>query len=497
MSKYGFGHRASRHIILDHEGELWLASAPPAIAGLWPRSTVEQPGNLRIEPLEDGKLAKYTYTATESLIEITAVNGAKVKIAIDSGAGAIRITGNTPFRLNAVEVNFLTGSLNMAGGSMISIKMMRYFVVSKKGKLSLDDTYLLNAFRNVTPVLDVEPENGEFEIYVYDAPADTELPEITGTLEACAADNEAEFSSFVDSIVDVPSDWNDVKEKIAYPLWLCHRYLAGDSEVIVENKRESTRTNALLMAIASMAFKDAKKAIDMILAFPAELPPVLGIAAARLLDENMLNDSRGDIFRIYSALETIARWCVKERTVDNDGLSFYAYRYESGADKSPEFFKAGKPVLAPDLNAYLIIVSEIAGKLALMEYDSGIGQKWAAHAKDLKTKLIAELWDGEDFVARNAYTGEASGPDAFLSLVPIILGKRLPDDIIAKLAAKIDFKAADSAVGLLLAGGLYDAGETAAAKSIAETALGNVRANGINCPFYGASLLALAHKVMA
>lgn len=497
MSKYGFGHRASRHIILDHEGELWLAAAPPAIAGLWPRSTVEQPGTLRIEPLENGKFAKYAYTATESLIEITTENGAKIKIAIDSGAGAIRIAGNTPFRLNAVEVNFLTGSLNMPGGAMISIKMMRYFVVSKRGKLALDDTYLLNAFRNVTPVLDVEPENGEFEICVYDLPADTDVPEITGTLDDCAAGNTTEFCAFADSIVDIPSEWSDVKEKIAYPLWLCHRYLAGDAEVIVENKRDSTHTNALLMSIASMAFKDSKKAIDMILAFPAELPPALGIAAARLIDENMLNDSRGDIFRVYSALETIARKCIKERTVNSDGLSFYAYGYESGTERTPEYFKAGKPVLAPDLNAYLIIVSEIAGKLALMEYDSGIGQKWAAHAKELKTKLIAELWDGENFVGRNAYTDEASEPDAFLSLVPIILGKRLPGDIISKLAAKIDFEAADSAVGFLLAGGLYDAGETDAAKTVAQTALSNVRKDGIECPFYGASLLALAHKVLA
>ena len=38
-------------------------------------------------------------------------------------------------------------------------------------------------------------------------------------------------------------------------------------------------------------------------------------------------------------------------------------------------------------------------------------------------------------------------------------------------------------------------GEKKAAKEIALKALSNVRSNGINCPFYGASLLALAHKL--
>jgi hypothetical protein len=245
-----------------------------------------------------------------------------------------------------------------------------------------------------------------------------------------------------------------------------------------------------------MAFKDAKKAISMLLCYPVELPPIAGIAVKRLLEENMLCDSRGDIFKVYEALETAARKCVKERTVNRDGLSYYAYRFESGRERSPAFFKVGEPVLAPDLNAYLIIVSEVLGKLATMEYDMGAGQKWEAHAKALQSMMIAELWDGDSFVGKNAYTGELSGPDEFLSLVPIVLGSRLPLDMIGKLAARITPDITDSATGLLLAGGLFDAGETDAAREIAKNALEAVRKNGIRCPFYGASLLALTHKVL-
>jgi hypothetical protein len=110
------------------------------------------------------------------------------------------------------------------------------------------------------------------------------------------------------------------------------------------------------MSIASMAFKDAGRAVDMLLAYPPDLPPVAGVAAARLLADGLLNDSRGEIYRIYEALDAVARNCIDERMTERDGLCFYAYRFESGASKSPAFFGVGEPVLAPDLNTYLILV---------------------------------------------------------------------------------------------------------------------------------------------
>ena len=496
MSEFGFGHRSSRHIIVEHDGELWLTMAPVAVGGFLPMGATTLPGTLKIEPLENGAPAAFTYTATEALLELTAKSGAKVKFAIDKDTQAIRVAGSGAFRLNGVGAAAFVTTLATPDGIKISAGAANYFIVAKKGKISFDDTWILNQFHSVTPVLDVEPEDGGFELYLYDLPADTDVPKITKTLDECAAETAAEFDAFIGTLVDVPAEWDDVKKSIAYPVWLCHRVLGGDCEVIVENKRNSKNTGAVLMSIASMAFKDAKKAIEMILAYPVELPPVAGIAVARLLDEGMINDARGIIFKVYSALETIARKCVNERTIGGEGLSYYAYRFESGQDKSPEFFMAGEPVLAPDLNAYLVIAGEMAGKLANMEYDIGMGQKWEAYARALKTQLIAELWNGEEFVGKNAYTDELSGPDAFLSLIPIVLGSRLPDDIIKKLAAKINEEAIDSSLGLLLVGGLYDAGEKAAAKELIRKALADVRSDGVACPFYGASLLAMAHKVM-
>ena len=62
-----------------------------------------------------------------------------------------------------------------------------------------------------------------------------------------------------------------------------------------------------------------------------------------------------------------------------------------------------------------------------------------------------------------------------LSLVPILLVGSLPEEILRKLAEKAGAELADSEVGLLAAGGLYDAGEKAAATEIALKALERAR----------------------
>ena len=496
MQAFGFGHRASGQIIIDHEGELWLAAAPVVAGGFLPAGGGGLPGGLRIEPTENGAVVPFTYTATEGLLELTTQKGAKLRFAIDADAQALRIRGNTALRLNGIKDGPGTQSLNTPAGVSLRVGGGSYLFTAKQGAITFDDSWLLHKRHSVAPVLDIEPEGGEIELYAYDLPADTAAPAITKTLDQCAAESCAAFAAFVDTLVDIPDEWRDVKEKIAYLIWLCHRTLDGKNEVIVENKYNSRDTNARLMAIASLVFKDAAKAVDMILAYPADLPPVAGLAAARLLEDEKLNDARGEIYRIFASLEAVARKCIQKRTVDKDGLSFYAYRFESGMGRSPAFFQVGEPVLAPDLNAYLVLVSEVLGKLAGMEYDVGAGRTWEARAKALQAKLVAELWDGEDFVGKHAYTGELSGPDRLLSLVPAILGSRLPDEIVRKLAAKAAAEAPGGAVGYLVVGGLYDAGEKALAKDITLRVLAEARIDGVDCPFCGASLLALAHKVL-
>ena len=149
-------------------------------------------------------------------------------------------------------------------------------------------------------------------------------------------------------------------------------------------------------------------------------------------------------------------------------------------------------MLAPDLNAYLVLVCETLGRLAGMEYDLGPARKWTERSRALLKALTDELWNGEAFVGKNPYTGETSGPDEALSAVPLVLGGRLPPEI----AAKLPVEAADSPEHCLMAAGAFDAGRRDEVRAMTRRALEAVRAGTADDPFYGAALLWLAHKVL-
>jgi hypothetical protein len=496
MSTFGFGHRESRQIVIERDGELWLAAAPAAVGGFLPMGVSSLPGTLRVDPLANGEPEKYTYEATESLLELTTASGAKFQLAIDSGASALRIEGSSAIRLDGVATASFGTSTILREGIKLSVGAINYLFVVKHGKWKFDDTWLLNQFHSVTPVLEVTPDGGRVEIAVYDLPADTPIPALNGTLSDCAAANAADFAKFRDSLLDIPGEWRDVRDRAAFLLWLCHRRRDDGAEFIVRNKYNDAFSSAQMMAIASMAFKDEAKALSLLLANPVSSPPIAGAAVAAMLERGMLNDARGTIYQVYSLLDDAARFWINERTVEKDGLSFYAYRFESGAPTSPEFFTVGEPVFAPDLNSYLILISEVLGKLALLEYDDGEGHKWEERSKSLLRMMFGELWNGEDFVGKNPYTGEQSEADPFLSLVPIVLGGRSPAGMAARIGDKMTLDKVKSPEGLLLVAGLFDAGAVSKAKEMTGKALESVRAEGIGDPFYGASLIALAAKTL-
>ncbi len=57
---------------------------------------------------------------------------------------------------------------------------------------------------------------------------------------------------------------------------------------------------------------------------------------------------------------------------------------------------------------------------------------WTKRADELTEKIIGELWDGERWVAKNVKTGKAADSLSLPLFCALILGKRLPQDIIDK-----------------------------------------------------------------
>ncbi|MDR1217464.1 MAG: hypothetical protein LBJ99_02635, partial [Oscillospiraceae bacterium] len=313
----------------------------------------------------------------------------------------------------------------------------------------------------------------------------------------CAETSEADFKAFCGRLVPLPEQYGDVRDSIAYLLWQNRRLLPDGGAAIVGNRALSPDTDARLQAIASLAFTDPDEAVGLILALAPAEPPIQAIAVLRLLDGGLLaRASRETVYRLFNALNASARRWLEGRSTADGRRIFYAYRYETGIERPGTFGADDGPISSPDLYAYFALTCEALSRLADLVLDGGEVNKWRERSQSYLALLTSELWDGEKFVGINAYTGEKTGGDPLLSFMPLVLGGRLPAGIVDKLAADIDGKALRSAMGTLAIIGLYDAGRGELAARLAAEALEDARANGVECPFYGAALLELAAKVL-
>ena len=150
---------------------------------------------------------------------------------------------------------------------------------------------------------------------------------------------------------------------------------------------------------------------------------------------------------------------------------------------------------APMTAAYLVLLYEALCDLAGMLGKAEEAADWNERSKELLRKMIAKFWNGKKFVAFVHKTGEAIDTGSFMHYIPLILGKRLPQEIIDRMAADLsvegglltsygfaseelmsdNFRASGFARGFILPPvntflitGLYDCGKTELAKKAAE-----------------------------
>ena len=109
--------------------------------------------------------------------------------------------------------------------------------------------------------------------------------------------------------------------------------------------------------------------------------------------------------------------------------------HEAGWDDS-SLFKDGFPAVDPCANAFLVLMMEAVATLAKKSHSySENHDEWMARAKKLTDIIINEYWDGEKFISK--VKGKPVDSLSLANYQPIILGKRLPQDIIDKVAEKL------------------------------------------------------------
>ena len=160
-------------------------------------------------------------------------------------------------------------------------------------------------------------------------------------------------------------------------------------------------------------------------------PPIHGWTLRKLMRSPWVGDAQ--LKEIYGPLCKATDWWFRCRDVDGDGIPEYFHGNDSGWDNCT-LFDVGYPVKSPDLMAFLAVQMEVLGDIASRLGKRKEAAQWADRSKEAIRVLVAELWDGKRFVAKSFRTGKTiSSPASLLSYLPLILGPRLPADILARM----------------------------------------------------------------
>ena len=304
------------------------------------------------------------------------------------------------------------------------------------------------------------PEDGELLLAVEESAFAGRVREQYPTYPEALADVTRDWEEFLAHIPETDEKYADTRIEAAWNLWA---FLANPSGLL--------RRTGIFMATSSigsswqlghnaMALRDNLPiAAELMLNYIDETgdnlqiadftddnrqlaqcihPPTQGVALQWLMLRHDLKTElpRETLEKLYTGYSRWRRWFDLARDEDGDGLAEYDDAIECGFDDA-SIFCGHKAVETPDLSAYLVVLDDALAALAEALDRPEEAEKWRRAADDLTALLLRELWNGERFVARTDRSHEIIATDSLMYYLPIVLGKRLPRNIIDRLTADL------------------------------------------------------------
>ncbi|MEV0353295.1 trehalase family glycosidase [Nonomuraea sp. NPDC050680] len=294
--------------------------------------------------------------------------------------------------------------------------------------------------------------SGEWEIAIEEYET-ARAPYTSGAaFEQVAKAARAEFDAFAAAVAPWRGDGTPAAELAAYVLWSATVRPAGfvTRPAVLMSKHWMDKVwswdhcfNALALAgglpeLARHQFRLPFDHQDAAGALPDSVthseilynfvkPPIHGWTLRRL-------PSAPDQADVYRLLERWTAFWLEARRAPGRELPHYQHGNDSGWDNATTF-DPERVVETADLAAFLVLQMR---ELARLAPDPGASAKWTEQADRTRDALLAELWDGERFVARGAHSGRTWSSSSLLDLMPIVLGEELPRPVRAALAARIE-----------------------------------------------------------
>lgn len=410
--------------------------------------------------MRDGRELRYTARATTSCVTLEA-EGCTARIVMQKG-DILRMEAQGAEVVFAPELLPHEIAKNRNDGSwevcMNPAPKLLFYPV--QGTLEPTTSFdLLTSTPGATRMVFQPDESGRLDIALHMYHSNARRLAAYPSFEACLADQEAEFAAYLATAPLLPARYADARELAAYLVWQHIQKFQSGVEAVYMNRgihraafswqqsyqaMGQYRNPQLAWHLLSSMFRYQDdwgmlpdSINDITENFSGTKPPLQGLAFLFLQDFTDFDFVELSDYRaLYEGLSRSVYWWLSYRDTDNDGLAQFDAADESGWDDC-SMFAEGSPLVTADLATYLILAMEALAVMATRLDKSYEAREWQQKADTMLEKMLAFFWDGRQFVSRLNSTHEVVESQSVATFLPLLLGKRLPEEIRRTLTASL------------------------------------------------------------
>jgi len=423
----------------------------------------ERPDVLRIVPVFEGEEEPVIYEADEALLTYKTPHGT-VEFTFET-AQILRV------RVKGVSLKVFCVPHMHEGGYERNDKevelsfefMGRLLFVPVDGELTNNAHW---NFRTVSPdpfeIIMAPNASGEGNFAIHEYLSNGLRSESYPAFDDCVKAKYEEFAEFCRRYPVLPAPYREMGRKAMYMVWTTIMGPRGTipGPVIYMHKMGFTRAFGWHHGFHALAMKqDVKEAIKYLFGLfcvqneyggiPDQLSdlwqfnwvatkaPIFGYALVHILDTFDLSPlTREDYEEVYRKLSAYTDWWFEQHDHTHCGIPAYYTPDESGYDENSAF-GAGLPACTPDLLSYTVYNCEACARLAKILGDEAAEKAYTEKRERVLSFLVNDLWNGRQFRTWLPVQKEFFDSNSVVQLTPIMLGKRLPQDIIDVLTARL------------------------------------------------------------
>lgn len=463
LTRISYGRRGTALYILksveDGAERLYVCAL---LSGLDTASAGQKPRSGRLFPIRlerNGAEVPFTATATPVCVTL-AYEGGSARLTLQEGSILrMEASGVTVVLSPDLRPHEIAKTRNDGSWEVIMNPVPKLLFCPVVGEMDVTTGYdVINSIPEDTRFIFTPGADGNVDLAVHLYKSNGWRMEKYPAFDACIASIEQEFSTYLETVPSLPAQYETARIIEAYIVW-SHIIPIDGIDIIFMNKGPHRMTSSWQQSYHAMGqFRNPKFAWELMLSvfkyqdefgmlpdlildssqnFGGCKPPFQGVALEFLKEHTDFGfATRAECNYLYDGLSKWVYWWLSFRDTDHDGILQYDTADESGWDDS-SFFREGGPTESPDLATYMILsmdsLSDLAGRLG-KSYEQ---REWKRRADDMLRETIAFFWNGEQFLPRKNSTHERLENGSIMSFIPLLLGKRLPQEIIDKMAASL------------------------------------------------------------